>query len=296
MVTAIEPQVKIKNILFATDFSSASAQAIPYIQNIARHYRASIFALHVRPPAVSLMAPPGTWATQVEAAKAVDEEHRKDLLESFVDFPIAVLIQEGPLESMLQAAIRTNDIDLVVTGTRGRTGVSKMLLGSVAEDILRRVDCPVLIVGPHANSSRTIPGEFTEILCAAELTSVPDQIIEYGVSLAQQFRARIVLAHIVPSLPFDVNEQYDVWTYSRNLLKSQVPSGVEVVSKPEYFVEAGYPAERILGIADETDPDLIIVGAHPQKGFPGAATHFPFAIAHKVIAGAKCPVLSIRSK
>lgn len=296
MTTATATQVKIKNILFATDFSPASKRAVPYIQNLARHYKARIFALHVRPPVVSPMAPPAGWPVEMETAKIVDDQHRQELLEDFEDLPTEVLIQEGPLESILQAAIRKNDIDLVVIGTRGRTGIGKLFLGSVAEEIIRTIDCPVLTVGPRADSSRTIPGEFTEIVCATELNSLQDNIAEYAVSLAQQFQARIVLAHIVPPPDANTRQKYDVEGSARDFLKALVPSGVEVISKPEYFVKIGDPAQRILEIADETDADLIVIGAHPEKGMPGAATHLPFAIAHKVIAGAKCPVLSIRAK
>ena len=296
MTTATATQVQIKNILFATDFSPASTRVIPYVQNLARHYKANIFALHVRPPVVNPMTPPSSWEGQVENAKIVDDEHRKELLQSFTGLPTEVLIQEGPLESLFQAAIRKNDIDLVVIGTRGRTGIGKLLLGSVAEEVLRTIDCPVLTVGPHADSSRTIPGEFTEIVCATDLESLPNQMVDYAVSLAQQFQAKIALVHVVPKPDTHVQQRYDVEADSRDLLKSLVPLGVEVISKPEYFVKAGDPSERILEIADETDADLIVLGAHPEKGVPGAATHLPFAIDHKVIANAKCPVLTIRKK
>lgn len=296
MATATATEVKIKNILFATDFSPASNRAIPYIQNLAQHYKANIFAFHVRPPVVNPMTPPASWQAEIETARIVDKEHRKELLETFQELPTDVLIQEGPFESLLTAAIRKHDIDLVVIGTRGRTGVSKLLLGSVAEEILRTIDCPVLTVGPHADSSRTIPGEFTEILCATEFKSSQNSIAEYAVSLAQQFQARIVLAHIVATPDANTRQKYDVEDSARDFLKSLIPIGVEVISKPEYFVKIGDPAERILEIADETDADLIVIGAHPEKGIPGAATHLPFAIAHKVIARAKCPVLSIRGK
>src|SRR6185437_12713715 len=244
MTTATATQVKIKNILFATDFSPASNRAIPYIKNLARHYKANIFAVHVRPPVVNPMTPPASWQAEIETAKVVDEEHRKELLESFEDLPTNVLIQEGPFESLLTAAIRRNDIDLVVIGTRGRTGVGKLLLGSIAEEILRTIDCPVLTVGPQADSSRTIPGEFTEIVCATDPKSEPNEMAEYAVSLAQQFRARIALVHVVPNPDPHAPERYDVGDSARELLKTLVPLGVEVVSKPEYFVKAGDPAER----------------------------------------------------
>lgn len=62
--------VRFRNILFATDFSAAAAQAIPYVKKIAKHYDADLLALHVRPPIVNPITEPGTWPTDVESAKA----------------------------------------------------------------------------------------------------------------------------------------------------------------------------------------------------------------------------------
>jgi len=74
-----------------------------------------------------------------------------------------------------------------------------------------------------------------------------------------------------------------------------VPDEAEAWYKPEYFVERGDPAERILDLANLREVDLIVLGAQPERGMPGAARHLPIATAHKVVAHAKCPVLTVRS-
>src|SRR5450755_5098459 len=145
--------VGFRNILFATDFSPAAARAIPYVKKIAKHYDATLVTLHVRTPVVNPMTEPATWPTYLEAAKVRDEQHRKELLDAFAGIPTQVLIEEGSIQTCLEEAIEENNTDLVVIGTRGRTGVEKLLLGSVAEEIFRTVPCPVLTVGPRAFDS-----------------------------------------------------------------------------------------------------------------------------------------------
>ena len=88
----------------------------------------------------------------------------------------------------------------------------------------------------------------------------------------------------------------DVRESGKLLLRKLVPPEAETWCKPEYFVELGAPSERILDLANLRDVDLIVLGAQPEKGVPGAATHLPIATAHKVVAHANCPVLTVRSK
>ncbi len=155
--------VNFRNILFATDFSSAAAHAIPYVKRIAKRYDANLVALHVRPPVINPMTEPAYWPSE-ETIRQENEEHRDQLLDTFAGIRTTPLIEEGDIQSRLQDAIAKNNTDLVVIGTRGRTGLGKMLLGSVAEEIFRTVTCPVLTVGPHADSSRGADGEIREIL------------------------------------------------------------------------------------------------------------------------------------
>src|SRR5579863_1437840 len=66
---AARTPARFRNILFATDFSAAAANAIPYAKQIAKHYDADLVAVHVRPPVVNPMTEPASWPTDIEAAK-----------------------------------------------------------------------------------------------------------------------------------------------------------------------------------------------------------------------------------
>jgi nucleotide-binding universal stress UspA family protein len=285
------------NILFATDFSSAAAHAIPYVKGIAKHYDANLVAFHLRPPAVNIMTEPSSWPKDIEAAKAEDEGHRHELLSAFAGIRTNVQIEEGgELHWRLQAAIKKNNTDLVVLGTRGRTGIGKVLLGSVAEEILRNVKCPVLTVGPRSNASPTVSCEFREILYATDLTSASPAAAAYAVSLAQEFQSSLVLLHVIPEQKAgDLVSASDVTTAAQELLRKMVPENAQAWCKPEYFVERGNPADTILEFARQRESDLIVLGVKEETGVPGAATHLPIATAHKVVSRAICPVLTIRS-
>lgn len=136
-------RTRFGNILFATDFSPTAENAIPFVKKIARHFNSNVLAFHVKPPVVNPMTEPATWPIDVEALEAADKEHRLELFEKFDEFNVDVEIDEGDIRSNLEKAIRAHNTDLVVMGTHGRTGVAKIFLGSIAEEILRTVSIPV---------------------------------------------------------------------------------------------------------------------------------------------------------
>jgi nucleotide-binding universal stress UspA family protein len=296
MKTAIaRTAVCFRNILFATDFSSASAHAIPYVKRIAKRYDANLVALHVQPPAVNPMTEPGTWPNE-ETTRKRKEQYRDELLETFAGIRTTALVEEGDIQSRLQVAIQRNNTDLVVLGTRGRTGLGKILMGSVAEEIFRTVTCPVLTVGPRADSSRGADGEIREILYATDLASASPAAAAYAVSLAQEFQARLILLHVIPEpQPGDLVSAHDVSQAANGLLRKLVPEEAEAWCKPEFFVECGNPTDRILELAHLRQSDLIVLGVKQEEGVPGAATHLPIATAHKIVSHAECPVLTVRS-
>lgn len=287
--------IGFRNILFATDFSSAAAQAIPYVKKIARHYDAALVALHVRPPVVNPMTEPATWPVYVEAAKAQDEQCREELLNTFAGIPTEVVIEEGSIKDCLQSAIEKNDTDLVVIGTHGRTGLGKLLLGSVAEEIFRTVPCPVLTVGPRASMSNGPAGEFRTILYATDFSSESLGGAAYAVSLAQEFQSRLILLHVIArQRAGDLVSTADLMATSQKLLRQIVSPEALLWCNPEYQAVEGNAAEQILEFAKLRDADLIILGARHEEGVSGATSHLPFATAHQIVTHATCPVLTIR--
>ena len=176
--------------------------------------------------------------------------------------------REGDIQFCLEEAIAKYDTDLVVIGTRGRTGLGKMLLGSVAEEILYATD--LALPSPAAAT--------------------------YAISLAQEFQARLILLHVIAEPKAgELVSAHDSIEASKNLLRKLVPAEAEAWCKPEFFVERGNPGDRILELAHLRESGLIVLGAKAGEGVPGAATHLPIATAHKIVSHAECPVLTVRS-
>jgi nucleotide-binding universal stress UspA family protein len=284
---------RFENILFATDFSPAAAHAIPFVKTLARHFQSKLVAFHVKPPAVNPMTEPATWPVPLEASKAVDLQHREELRQTFAGIDTEIVLEEGDILSGLAQALEKYHTDLVIIGTRGRTGLAKVLLGSIAEEIFRTVTCPVLTVGPRSDPPKA---DVREILFATDFASQTPVAAAYAVSLAQEFQARLTLLHVVPGPKPGECVWTDIRDSKKQRLRQLVPDEAAAWCKPEYFVECGEAAERILDLANLHDVDLIVLGAQPETGVPGASTHLPIATAHKVVTQANCPVLTVRSK
>ena len=191
-------RVQLKNILFTTDFSAAAAAALPYAGALAKRFGARLFALHVRTPVINPMTPPEGWPALERAAAEEERERKESLRNALPGVETTVLIEEGDIGMHLPATVKKEHIDLIVLGTRGRTGVGKLMLGSGAEEILRTAECPVLTVGPQAPGIPAKYGEFTRILYATSFGCENPAAAAYAISLAQEFQAELTLLHVLP--------------------------------------------------------------------------------------------------
>jgi nucleotide-binding universal stress UspA family protein len=183
--------ISLKSVLLATDFSNASMQALPYAKAIAQRFNAKLFTGHVVPPDDY---PSGLNSSEEAAQLASREAELKinDLLNSGPchDLSCVGLVSTGDIWVGLSDFIRKYSIDLLVMGTVGRTGITKFLLGSIAEEAMRESRCPVLTVGPQSHRAEDI--EFRQILYAtdfsadslvfnqADFVAEPEIIVEMG--------------------------------------------------------------------------------------------------------------------
>ena len=144
--TAAQTRISFKNILYATDFSPAADAALPYVRGLAMQYGATVHALHVRMPATYPIVGPEAMAQVIEAAEEQAKLDAQQLHDMFVNVPHDVLVTEGDLWPTMNDMVRKQKIDMIVIGTHGRTGLNRVLMGSVAESVMRRASCPVLTV------------------------------------------------------------------------------------------------------------------------------------------------------
>lgn len=140
--------MRLKTILHPTDFSASSGQAFQLACSLARDHNARLLVLHVvdRPIAVHggvMTAPPPP--PPVEERKAAQEQLQQ-IRQTDPKLTIEARLEEGdPATGILEVAKECN-CDLIAMGTHGRTGLNRLLMGSVSEKVLRSALCPVMTV------------------------------------------------------------------------------------------------------------------------------------------------------
>jgi nucleotide-binding universal stress UspA family protein len=301
--------ISLKNILFATDFSEASEAALPYAAAISRRYGSQLHLAHIISPASFIVASeplgPVTIDSIHEAVYANARRQMEALASQLNTVPHQIHIREGGVEEALSEIIRTREIDLLIVGTHGRTGVEKLVLGSKAEEVLRQVTCPVLTVGPKIAGRAKLPvfeGEGKEltpveisvrqIVYATDFSRESLAAAPFATSLAQEFQAKLTLLHVIEKFE-DIGRRPRPIDIALQRLEKLVPEEASLWCSPKPSVQLGPPADCILQEALESSADLIVLGVKSAAGHLGAATHLPWATAHKVIAQAHCPVLTI---
>ena len=211
------------------------------------------------------------------------------------DFPHKVLLLAGPVCETLCKIVEEDRIDLIGLGTHGRSGIKHLLIGSVAEEILRRAPCLVLTVGPHTAADKiAATGTFQHILYTTDFSSTSEHALSCALSLAKEGQGRITLLHVCETSPGD-----DATLYSSQLNEAAqrleglvMPYRAELQHTPELLAQAGSPADTILQVALERNADLIVIGARCSSAQRAPAKAFRRTM-HQVIGKAHCPVLTV---
>jgi nucleotide-binding universal stress UspA family protein len=291
----LKTRISIKNIAFATDLSQESYVALPWAAEFARCYGAKVWGFHVLSPNVYPVPPSLVLPTPEEDSQDAAKELGRQLAKHLAGVPQEVVIGRAETWSALSSFIEKNNVDLVVMSTHGRTGLGKVLLGSVAETVFRQCPCPVLTVGPKAATRLDQPVETKEILYATDFTPESRAAAAYAMSIAQEHQAHLVLLHVIePPKAGDLAHGGALVSTTMRLLRDLVPAEAELWCKPEHVVEYGPPAENILKVAERRHAHLIVLGVRKPEGNLGLATHFTRATTYKIVSQANCPVLTVR--
>jgi nucleotide-binding universal stress UspA family protein len=285
-----ERQIALKNVLFATDLDVSARRALPFAIALADRYGAKLYAAHVIPQEAYAFARPES----VERILKEAQDYASYSLNQLID-PLKhrgqrceALLGNGDIAEVLREFAQKCAADIVVVGTSSRTGLGKVLLGSVAEEIIREAPCPVLTVGPRVMAEASAGVQ--SIVCATDFSPGAMRAAEFAVSLAHEYQAHLTLVHVVegvlrkaPHLAIKLTEQR---------LREMIPPEPELLYEPEVLVEIGPVADRILGVADELLADIIVMGVRGAGAFAQEASHFG-SIAHKVVSLATCPVMTV---
>jgi nucleotide-binding universal stress UspA family protein len=177
---------------------------------------------------------------------------------------------------------------LIVVGTQSRAGLGKLLLGSVAEEIIRDAPCPVLTVGPHVVSGPWC--QIQSVVCATDFSAGSLRGIEIAVCFAHDHDAHLTLVHVIEGKLRDSPRLAIELTVKR--LRDCIPLEPELRYEPDVVVEIGPVPEGILRTAADPLTDLIIMGVRGKGAQAQQASHFG-SIAHRVVSFATCPVMTV---
>ena len=296
----------IKRILFATDFSRWAQRAEDYACALACSWKASLTVLSVAE------FPPG-----LNPDYLVNQQYLADLLKQasaqLVDLKcraegrgIAVTTRVAtgiPSEEVISAA-REEDSDLIVVGTRGKTGLAHILLGSTAERVIRGAPCPVLSVRTDSadlEDERVLarPVRLERILVPVDFSDCSLDALEYAVVVAQQAKASLMLLHVLEPVSYGLDftlshmrtreHVRESWTKRlKELTSSHQHSHVAM----EFQLRGGLPADSILDSAQTLPCDLIVMGTHGRRGISHTISG---SVAEAVLRKSHCPVIAVRS-
>jgi len=277
-------QLKLNNILVATDFSSFSKMAVLYATSIARRHGAKLVVTHV--------VTSGSERALMDGWRAGQTEIMGHLLANRLDgIEHQLVVRSGDLWTVLSQLITEMAIDLVVVGTRGRTGVQKFILGSAAQSIFRQAPCPVLTVGPSIVDQDPESGP-ERILAATGFAPHSLLAVNYAMKFARDLNSPLALMNVVTDTNLTGEAKDRVRDERLRRLRALIPTSVHLPSEPALFVEFGSAPEKILEAAAQWKANLIVLGLrHVEETSRAEAT---WAKAYKIVCQASCPVLTFR--
>lgn len=290
----------MKKIMALYDLSPPSRNTIDWALRVCAQERAGLVVVHVIPRLTSAqLAEPH----DVELIRFVREEIERTVQSAMAALQVAalpapvVMVSMGRVLPTLLGMVATEQPDLVIVGTHGRSGVPHFLLGSVAEKIVRHVLMPVLLArGPAAWPPR-------RMLVPVDIGEPIDTALRLAHQVTAASPAHADVLHVIPPLPLvmaDSQLYYDSMSSlaavsdeeRKSEARQQLAAVMTNAGWPDQslYVEMGPPAQRICAQAKALASDLIVL---PTHGRGGMERFFLGSVAEQVVRYAPCAVLTI---
>jgi nucleotide-binding universal stress UspA family protein len=283
----------LDRIVLATDFTPASEKATTYALGLAKRFASTLSLIHIVDLSVTVRSEEAIAGLQLDQMRRDGAENQERLLSEITMAGVRATAQtlEGhvPAASIVNFATELR-ADLIVTGTNGRHGLSKAILGSCAEGIIRHATCPVLTIGPKAKSAPSGGFSFHTVVFATDFSSNAALEAAVALSFAQDSVAQIYLCHILDRPGKDIWEIANKELNFESALQALIPRSAYDWISPERVVETGEVAPEILKLAKRVDADLIVLGAKRSGTW---YAHLVEGTVGKVLMNAECPVMSV---
>jgi nucleotide-binding universal stress UspA family protein len=290
--------IRIDHVLCPVDFSDTSRRALDHAAAVAKWYEARLTVLNVFPVMPVMDVPP----------LVLDDKTRDEITGKLRRFT-AVVPASIPLElkveqaDSIHEAIReqasSRGADLLVIGSHGRSGFKRLLLGSVAERVIRHAPCPTMVVPARAHDvAPEGPIRYRTILCPVDFSEHSIRAIEYAVNLAEESDAVLRVLHVLPPLSDDLHELEASFADLRSQIEGDrlrrlselIPADAATYCTVHTALRQGAVHREILAAAAEHPADLIVMGGLGRGALDAAIFGSNTA---RVVRAACCPVLVI---
>ncbi|MFN3403529.1 MAG: universal stress protein [Cytophagaceae bacterium] len=274
----------MKNILCPIDFTSASETAVDYARELANATTARLIFLHlyhitpVEPGTASYLS--NDIVTQAE--NRAKEEMAKlvgTVKNKYSTLEVDTIIRYGLPEEEIPAVVEENEIDAVVMGTKGATGLKKILFGSITANVVDEAECPVFVI-PSGYQYQP----FKEIVYATDLEGMEDKAVNYVVKLAELFNANLNFFSVKKAEEKKSAEEVIKYAFEHLLINYNYPNLTFSLS------EAGEVEEGIRDFVKEKNADLLVMATHERNFFQKI---FGKSHTKEIIYQPEIPVLSV---
>lgn len=301
-------ELHLRNILCPVDFSDYSQNALLYAHGLGQHFGARVFVQHTVQPGVAYLGgldpSPAVVDSEVQIRAARDEV-RKMLSSADIDSSeVTLLLNSGDLATRILETESKERIDLLVMGSHGHQGFTRLIMGSNAESLIHASVCPVLVISKPTEGlfDKKLGRTFQSLLLATDFSGFSDRALAVALKWAHAFKARLTLFHCVEKVPeatkgiTDIFPEYNpffekqlarAWEQIEHLVPEKDRNNIEVVCE----VRHGNPKEEIFRVAGEKHVDLIVTGAR-GTGTPGSPWG---SVSSTIVRNGNIPVLVVRA-
>jgi nucleotide-binding universal stress UspA family protein len=309
-----------KRILFATDFSDCSEQALQFALLFAKMYESHLDLLNVLEFQSGMDQESEVAKIYLDTRRKESAQPVKDLIEN-----VEAKVKSAGMHQVVgipadQVNEKALDLrtDLVVLGTHGWSGLNRVLLGSTAERVVRGAPCPVATVrwqesresesSPAGEEIRSL-GEarlregvvpsIRHILIPVDFSECSLEAFDYAVQIAKDFNATVTLVHVLEPFAYGIDftlihpskakKSRESWESRLSELAAILQSR-GITNRHE--LRGGLPPEVIVDRIREHEPDLVVMGTHGRRGFSHLLAG---SVAEAILRQCPCPVLTVKS-
>ncbi|MBS1261347.1 MAG: Universal stress protein [Calditrichaeota bacterium] len=295
--------MKIRKILFPTDYSTASNRALDHALVLAHLYRAELIMLHVEVPYGSDPYNPKKEFPDLDELFTFIREHVQQRVDDEAlpvitgDIRIREVVKRGISDAgEILEFVESEQIDLIVMGTHGRGAISHLVLGSTTEKVVRGSLVPVLTIRHGEDLLITNQGRYRRILVPVDFSDARRGSLKFAVELAEQFEAELMVTHVFepvltsPALFADAPSTVDIDTDLRKRSVSALEkfAGNILPEGTPFKLRSGQVHREINALAKQEDIDLIVIA---NQGWSALDRWLLGGTTEKVIRRSPVPVM-----